>query len=367
MSNYNLETILNTIINADCVETMKKIADNSVDVIFADPPYNLQLGDALKRPDNTDVKGVYEEWDSFESIAEYDRYTKAWMSEARRILKEDGTIWVIGSYHNIFRVGYIMQDLEFWILNDIVWNKTNPMPNFKGTRFTNAHETLIWATKNPKAKYTFNYEAMKAMNDDVQMRSTWEIPLCTGKERLKNEETGEKLHPTQKPEALLYRVIMASSNVGDVILDPFFGTGTTGAVAKRLGRNFIGIEKDATYIRGARERLAAVEVSPESAALEYTCKRKLPRVPFGAVIERGLISPGDVLYDEKKKHKAVVRSDGTVKFGGETGSIHQMGAAAQDSTTCNGWAYWHYVDPKKHKLVCIDELRQIVRAEMFGE
>lgn len=250
MSNYNLETILNTIINADCVETMKKIADNSVDVIFADPPYNLQLGDALKRPDNTDVKGVYEEWDSFESIAEYDRYTKAWMSEARRILKEDGTIWVIGSYHNIFRVGYIMQDLGFWILNDIVWNKTNPMPNFKGTRFTNAHETLIWATKNPKAKYTFNYEAMKAMNDDVQMRSTWEIPLCTGKERLKNEETGEKLHPTQKPEALLYRVIMASSNVGDVILDPFFGTGTTGAVAKRLGRNFIGIEKDATYIRG---------------------------------------------------------------------------------------------------------------------
>ena len=205
------------------------------------------------------------------------------------------------------------------------------------------------------------------MNDDVQMRSTWEIPLCTGKERLKNEETGEKLHPTQKPEALLYRVIMASSNVGDVILDPFFGTGTTGAVAKRLGRNFIGIEKDATYIRGARERLAAVEVSPESAALEYTCKRKLPRVPFGAVIERGLISPGDVLYDEKKKHKAVVRSDGTVKFGGETGSIHQMGAAAQDSTTCNGWAYRHYVDPKKHKLVCIDELRQIVRAEMFGE
>ena len=202
MSNYNLETILNTIINADCVETMKKIADNSVDVIFADPPYNLQLGDALKRPDNTDVKGVYEEWDSFESIAEYDRYTKAWMSEARRILKEDGTIWVIGSYHNIFRVGYIMQDLGFWILNDIVWNKTNPMPNFKGTRFTNAHETLIWATKNPKAKYTFNYEAMKAMNDDVQMRSTWEIPLCTGKERLKNEETGEKLHPTQKPEAL---------------------------------------------------------------------------------------------------------------------------------------------------------------------
>ena len=320
MGNYNLETILDTVINADCVETMKKIADSSVDVIFADPPYNLQLGEALKRPDNSDVKGVYEEWDSFESIAAYDEYTKAWLKEARRILKDNGTIWVIGSYHNIFRVGYIMQDLGFWILNDIVWNKTNPMPNFKGTRFTNAHETLIWATKDPKAKYTFNYEAMKAMNDDVQMRSTWEIPLCTGRERLKDDETGGKLHPTQKPEALLYRVIMASSNVGDVILDPFFGTGTTGAVAKKLGRRFIGIEKDK-----------------------------------------------DVLYDEKKKHKAIVRSDGTVKFRGESGSIHQMGAAAQDSSTCNGWAYWHYEDKKRHRLICIDEFRQIIRAEMDGE
>lgn len=367
MSKENLSKILNTIINADCVETMKKIADNSIDVIFADPPYNLQLGDALKRPDNSDVKGVYEEWDSFESIAEYDKYTKAWMSEARRILKEDGTIWVIGSYHNIFRVGYIMQDLGFWILNDIIWNKTNPMPNFKGTRFTNAHETLIWATKNPKARYTFNYEAMKAMNDDVQMRSTWEIPLCTGKERLKNSETGEKLHPTQKPEALLYRVIMASTNVGDVVLDPFFGTGTTGAVAKRLGRNFIGIEKDKTYIKGALKRLDNITVSQEEAALEYNCKRKLPKVPFGAVLERGLISPGDVLYDEKKKNKAVVRSDGTIKFHSDTGSIHQMGAMAQNSSTCNGWAYWHFVDSKTKKLVCIDELRQLIRLEMHGE
>ena len=367
MSQENLSNILNTVINADCVETMKKIADNSIDVIFADPPYNLQLGDALKRPDNSDVKGVYEEWDSFESIAEYDKYTKAWMTEARRILKEDGTIWVIGSYHNIFRVGYIMQDLGFWILNDIIWNKTNPMPNFKGTRFTNAHETLIWATKNPKAKYTFNYEAMKAMNDDVQMRSTWEIPLCTGKERLKNSDTGEKLHPTQKPEALLYRVIMASTNVGDVVLDPFFGTGTTGAVAKRLGRNFIGIEKDKTYIKGALKRLENITVSQEEAALEYNCKRKLPKVPFGSVIERGLISPGDVLYDDKKKNKAVVRSDGTIKFRSDTGSIHQMGAMAQNSSTCNGWAYWHFVDSKTKKLVCIDELRQLIRLEMHGE
>ena len=363
MSTYHLDKILNTVINADCVETMKKIADNSIDVIFADPPYNLQLGEALKRPDNSDVKGVYEEWDSFESIAEYDKYTKAWMTEARRILKENGTIWVIGSYHNIFRVGYIMQDLGFWILNDIIWNKTNPMPNFKGTRFTNAHETLIWATKNPKAKYTFNYEAMKAMNDDVQMRSTWEIPLCTGSERLKNSVTGEKLHPTQKPEALLYRVIMASTNVGDVVLDPFFGTGTTGAVAKRLGRKFIGIEKDLTYIEGARARIKAVEETTDKAALEYTCKRKAPKVPFGAVLERGLIVPGDVLYDDKKKHKAIVRSDGTIRMKDDVGSIHQIGALAQKSATCNGWAYWHFVDEHK-KLVPIDVLREVIRAEM---
>ena len=363
MNTYNLDTILNTVINADCVETMKKIADNSVDVIFADPPYNLQLGDALRRPDNSDVKGVYEEWDSFESIAEYDRYTKAWMTEAKRILKENGTIWVIGSYHNIFRVGYIMQDLGFWILNDIIWNKTNPMPNFKGTRFTNAHETLIWATKTQKCKYTFNYEAMKAMNDDVQMRSTWEIPLCTGSERLKNDATGEKLHPTQKPEALLYRVIMSSTNVGDVILDPFFGTGTTGAVAKKLGRHFIGIEKDKTYVQGAKARIAAVKTSKEDAALEFSCKRKAPKVPFGAVIERGLIAPGDALYDDKKKVKAIVRSDGTIKLKNEVGSIHQIGASAQHSVTCNGWVYWHYLDDK-NKLVPIDTLREIIRAEM---
>ena len=367
MSQYNLSKILNTVINADCVETMRKIEDCSIDVIFADPPYNLQLGDQLKRPDNTEVKGVYEEWDSFESIAEYDRYTKEWMVEARRILKDDGTIWVIGSYHNIFRVGYIMQDLGFWILNDIIWNKTNPMPNFKGTRFTNAHETLIWATKNPKARYTFNYEAMKAMNDDVQMRSTWEIPLCTGKERLKNDETGEKLHPTQKPEALLYRVIMSSTNVGDVVLDPFFGTGTTGAVAKKLGRNFIGIERDKTYIKGAKARIAKIKEDVDSVGLEYTCKRKLPKVPFGSVLERGLISPGDMLYDSNKKVKAVVRSDGTIKFKNENGSIHQMGALAQNSSTCNGWAYWHYIDKKTKRLTCIDELRQLIRVEMYGE
>jgi modification methylase len=355
---------LNTVINDDCIKVMNAMEKNSVDLIFADPPYNLQLGENLLRPDNTNVAGVYEAWDSFESIAAYDAYTKKWLAAARRVLKDDGSIWVIGSYHNLFRVGYILQDMGFWILNDIVWDKVNPMPNFKGTRFTNAHETLIWAVKNPKARYTFNYEAMKALNEDTQMRSTWEIPLCTGKERLKGSD-GNKLHPTQKPEALLYRVIMASSNVGDIVLDPFFGTGTTGAVAKKLGRSYIGIEKDATYVAGAKERLASIEGAVNDAALAFSCKRKQPRVPFGTVVERGLLEPGTMLYDASKKHHAMIRSDGTIKNETSEGSIHQVGAAAQNMSACNGWVYWYFEDKDKH-LVCIDTLREKVRGELFG-
>lgn len=358
------KSIINTIINDDSIKIMNAIEENSVDLIFADPPYNLQLGDRLTRPDNTNVSGVYEEWDSFESLAAYDVYTREWLTAAKRVLKDDGSIWVIGSYHNIFRVGSILQDLGFWILNDIIWNKVNPMPNFKGTRFTNAHETLIWAVKNPKAKYTFNYEAMKALNEDTQMRSTWEIPLCTGKERLKGED-GNKLHPTQKPEALLYRVIMASSKVGDVVLDPFFGTGTTGAVAKRLGRNFIGIEKDKAYVAGAQKRIDEVAPIEAEGALEYSCKRKQPRIPFGTVVERGLLTPGTVLYDSARKHKAVIRSDGTIKGEDVEGSIHQVGASAQNTAACNGWVYWYYEDDN-HELICIDELRRAVRDEIYG-
>lgn len=358
-----IKEVKDKIINADCIETMNSLPENSVDVIFADPPYNMQLGDTLLRPDNTVVNGVNEEWDSFESLAVYDEYTKKWLAAAKRVLKDDGCIWVIGSYHNIFRVGYILQNLGFWILNDVVWNKTNPMPNFKGTRFTNAHETMIWAIKNPKAKYTFNYEAMKALNDDTQMRSIWEIPICTGKERLKNDE-GEKLHPTQKPEALLYRVLLASTKVGDVVLDPFFGTGTTGAVAKKMGRHFIGIEKDAQYVEGAERRIAAVE--PLSAdAVEYTVKKKMPRIPFGAVLERGMLHPGDVLSDLQGKNFATIRADGSVKSQKTEGSIHQVGAAAQNAAACNGWEYWYYRDKKKG-LVCIDELRQQLRNEIYG-
>lgn len=358
-----IKEILNTVINADSIATMNQMEENSVDVIFADPPYNMQLGDMLMRPDNSIVNGVTEEWDSFESLAAYDEYTKLWLSAARRVLKEDGSIWVIGSYHNIFRVGYILQNLGFWILNDVVWNKTNPMPNFKGTRFTNAHETLIWAVKNPKARYTFNYEAMKALNDDTQMRSTWEIPICTGKERLKNSN-GEKLHPTQKPEALLYRVLLASSKLGDVVLDPFFGTGTTGAVAKKMGRNFIGIERDADYVAGARARIAQVEPMSDC-ALEYTVKKKVQRIPFGSLLERGLLQPGDVLSDASGKHFATIRADGSVKGENTEGSIHQVGAAAQNAAACNGWEYWHYKDKGKG-LVCIDTLREQVRTEMYG-
>ena len=356
--------ILNTIINADCIKTMNEMQEGSVDVIFADPPYNMQLGDMLLRPDNSVVNGVSEEWDSFESLNAYDEYTKQWLSAARRVLKDDGTIWVIGSYHNIFRVGYILQNLGFWILNDVVWSKTNPMPNFKGTRFTNAHETMIWAVKNPKAKYTFNYEAMKALNDDTQMRSIWEIPICTGKERLKNE-TGEKLHPTQKPESLLYRVLLASTKVGDVVLDPFFGTGTTGAVAKKMGRNFIGIERDKEYIKGAQKRIDAICVA-EGTALEYTVKKKQPRIPFGSVIERGFLSAGDKLWDASGKHFAIIRADGSVKGENLEGSIHQVGAAAQNAAACNGWEYWFFKDKNKN-LVCIDDLRKQIRTEMYGE
>ena len=360
-----VKTILNTIINDDCVKAMNEMEENSVDVIFADPPYNLQLGEALTRPDNSSVNGVYEEWDSFSSLKEYDTYTRNWMQAARRVLKENGTIWVIGSYHNIFRVGYILQDLGFWILNDIIWNKTNPMPNFKGTRFTNAHETLIWAAKSPKSKYTFNYEAMKAMNEDIQMRSDWQIPLCTGKERLKGEDGG-KLHPTQKPEALLYRVLMSSSNVGDVVLDPFFGTGTTGAVAKKIGRNFIGIERDKTYIEGAQKRIDETVRVRNGACLGYTTKKRQPRVPFGSIVECGLLKAGDKLYDAKGDVSALIRSDGTLVSTFVNGSIHQMGAAAQNAAACNGWTYWHYMD-EKHQLVMIDELRKIVRDELFPE
>lgn len=352
----------NQILKGDCVAALEKLPSQSIDVIFADPPYNLQLEGALHRPDQSLVDAVDDAWDQFDSFAAYDAFTRAWLLACRRVLKPNGTIWVIGSYHNIFRVGTALQDLGFWMLNDIIWRKTNPMPNFRGRRFQNAHETLIWASRDQKAKkYTFNYEAMKAANDDVQMRSDWLFPICNGIERLK-DDSGHKVHPTQKPEALLARIIMSSSKPGDIILDPFFGSGTTGAVAKRLGRDFVGIEREQSYIDAALTRITAVEPlkKPELAILSG--KRAEPRVAFISLVEAGLIKPGAVLYDRKKENSAIVRADGTIVVGGEAGSIHMMGRKVQGLESCNGWTFWHYEIDGKLKL--IDELRGVIREQM---
>ncbi|CAD7026411.1 site-specific DNA-methyltransferase [Pseudorhizobium endolithicum] len=352
-------TWLNTIIKGDCVAALEALPDHSVDAIFADPPYNLQLGGTLHRPDQSLVDAVDDEWDQFASFQAYDAFTRAWLLACRRVLKPNGTIWVIGSYHNIFRVGAMLQDLNFWLLNDIVWRKTNPMPNFKGRRFQNAHETMIWASRDAKAKsYTFNYDALKASNDDVQMRSDWLFPICSGGERLKGED-GKKVHPTQKPEALLARVIMASTRPGDVILDPFFGTGTTGAVAKRLGRNFVGIEREQDYIEAASARIAAVEPLGKAELTVMTGKKAEPRVAFNTLVESGLVKPGQVLTDAKRRWSAIIRADGTLAAGGEAGSIHRLGAKVQGLDACNGWTFWHYEDGKALKP--IDELRAVVR------
>jgi len=357
-----LQTIpLNQILQGDCIELMNSLPEKSVDLIFADPPYNLQLGGDLHRPNNTKVDACDDHWDQFDSFRAYDEFSRAWLKAARRILKDDGTIWVIGSYHNIFRVGATLQDLGYWMLNDVIWRKTNPMPNFRGRRFTNAHETLIWCSKSEKAKYNFNYEAMKAFNDDIQMRSDWLLPICNGGERLKNDE-GNKAHPTQKPESLLYRVIMASSKPGDVILDPFFGTGTTGAVAKKLGRNFIGLERETDYIKVAEKRIKSIKGEVDTSLLTTPAKRQAPRVPFGTLLERGLLQPGTTLTDAKGRHQAKVRADGTLSAADFRGSIHQVGARVQNAQACNGWTFWHM--EQAGNRVCIDTLREQVRAEM---
>ncbi|SDI64423.1 site-specific DNA-methyltransferase [Aliiruegeria lutimaris] len=351
---------LNTIISGDCIAEMKKLPDDSIDLIFADPPYNLQLKGTLHRPDNSLVDAVDDEWDSFSSFGAYDRFTEQWLAEARRLLKPNGAIWVIGSYHNIFRVGAKLQDAGFWILNDVVWRKSNPMPNFRGKRLTNAHETMIWAGKSEASKYTFNYEALKALNEGVQMRSDWVLPICNGGERLK-DANGDKAHPTQKPESLLHRVLIGSSNPGDVVLDPFFGTGTTGAVAKMLGRDFIGIEREAAYRKVAEARIANVRRLDSDALKVTTSKRAEPRVPFGQLVERGMLRPGEMLTSPNGK-AAKVRADGTLISKDTKGSIHQVGAALEGAPSCNGWTYWHF--KRDGKPVPIDVLRQQIRAEM---
>ena len=349
------ELPLDSILQGDCVEMMRSLPAASVDMIFADPPYNLQLGGDLLRPDGSQVDAVDDDWDKFDSLATYDRFTHGWLKEAKRILKPGGSIWVIGSYHNIFRVGTALQDQGYWILNDVVWRKANPMPNFKGTRFTNAHETLIWASMGEKARYTFNYRAMKTLNDELQMRSDWLIPICGGQERLK--KGGTKVHPTQKPEALLYRILLACSNPGDVILDPFFGTGTTGAVAKRLGRHYIGIEREDDYIAAAKERIEMALPLDESAVKTMMAPQAATRVAFGTLVEGGLIAPGTVLTDAKRRWKAKVRVDGSLDCEGQpAGSIHKVGASLQGAPSCNGWTFWHVDNGKELRV--IDAVRQ---------
>jgi modification methylase len=353
---------LDEIIAGDCREAMARLPPECVDLVFADPPYNLQLESSLTRPDQSLVDGVDDDWDKFASFSDYDNFTRAWLTGVRRVMKQDATIFVIGSYHNIFRAGSILQDLGFWILNDIIWRKANPMPNFRGRRFTNAHETVIWAAKSAGAKnYTFNYELLKAGNEDCQVRSDWFLPICTGAERLK-ESSGRKVHPTQKPEALLSRILLAATNKGDVVLDPFFGSGTTGAVAKRLGRFFIGIEREASYASAAKARIAGVKPLPPGAIAAVANQRSEPRIPFVAIVEAGLLRPAEILVDERKRHAAMVRADGTVSIGAVTGSIHKIGALAQGLPACNGWTFWQFERDGRYQP--IDALRSLVRASL---
>ncbi|WP_424811444.1 site-specific DNA-methyltransferase [Roseococcus sp. YIM B11640] len=337
-----LDVPLDKILVGDCIETLRALPPASVHAVFADPPYNLQLRGNLHRPDHSLVDAVDDEWDRFADFATYDAFTREWLTECRRVLRKDGTLWLIGSYHNIFRLGTALQDLGFWILNDVIWRKANPMPNFRGRRFTNAHETLIWAARGQEAKYRFNYAQMKALNDDLQMRSDWFIPLCTGNERLR-DEAGNKVHPTQKPEALLHRVLLSCTQRGDVVLDPFLGSGTTAAVAKRLGRRFIGIERDPTYAAAARRRLETIEPVSDEVASATPIKREQPRVPFGSLVERGMVAAGATLSDRHRRWAATVMADGSLTCGSARGSIHAVGAAVQEAPSCNGWTFWHLV------------------------
>jgi modification methylase len=351
----------NRILIGDCLGELAKLPSASIDLVFADPPYNLQLAGDLLRPNNTKVDGVDQDWDRFTSFEHYDSFTRAWLAECKRVLKPNGAIWVIGSYHNIFRLGVALQDLGFWLQNDVIWRKVNPMPNFRGKRFTNAHETLIWAGRDPQSRVTFNYEAVKAGNDDIQMRSDWLFPICSGPERLK-DGAGKKAHPTQKPEALLHRILVATTNPGDVVLDPFFGTGTTGAVAKRLGRRFIGIEREKAYAAAAQERIDRVKPLKPADLETLRSKRLEPRVPFGTIVELGILDPGATLTDEKGKFRAEVRADGTLAIADRQGSIHRLGAEVQGKAACNGWTFWHFETDGRRKP--IDVLRDEARKQL---
>ena len=344
----------NKIINGDCLVELKKIPDRTFDLVFADPPYNLQLKNKLTRPDSSEVNAVNDKWDQFESFKKYDEFTISWLKECKRILKKNGALWVIGSYHNIFRLGTTIQNLGFWILNDVIWNKNNPMPNFRGTRFTNAHETLIWSSKDKKSKYTFNYQSLKCLNDDLQMRSNWNLPICSGGERLK--KNGKKVHSTQKPESLLHRILLASSNRGDYILDPFLGSGTTAVVAKKLGRVCFGIEKENKYFNAAKQRLNKTIPIEDNYLDTLQNNRSKPRIPFGSLVELGIVKPGMDIFDQKRKINAKIMADGSIKYQKSEGSIHKIAAKILGAESCNGWTYWHY--NMNGSIVPIDNLRQ---------
>tara|TARA_B100000941_G_scaffold216481_1_gene159433 strand:+ start:11 stop:1084 length:1074 start_codon:yes stop_codon:yes gene_type:complete len=349
-----MSKFFNRIVNGDCLKEIKKIPNKSFDLVFADPPYNMQIGERLTRPDESKVNGVNDKWDQFNSFKHYDKFSLAWLSECRRILKDNGSIWVIGSYHNIFRLGYHMQNLDYWLLNDVIWRKNNPMPNFRGTRFTNAHETLIWASKNKKSKYTFNYQSLKCLNDDLQMRSDWTLPICNGKERLK--KNGKKIHSTQKPEALMHRIILATTKKGDKIFDPFLGTGTTAVVAKKLGRKYFGIEKDKKYFEATIERIKRTKAIEENYLDTIENNKSKQRVPFGSLVELGILKPGTTLFDLKKKINAKIMADGSIKYKDSEGSIHKVAAKIMGAENYNGWTYWHC--NINGSIVAIDSLRQ---------
>ncbi len=353
------QTLKNKVINGDCLKELKKIPDRTFDLVFADPPYNMQIGGKLTRPDSSKVNGVNDKWDQFNNFKHYDNFCKTWLTECKRILNDNGSIWVIGTYHNIFRLGYHLQNLGYWLLNDVIWRKNNPMPNFRGTRFTNAHETLIWASKNKKSKYTFNYQSLKCLNDDLQMRSDWTLPICNGKERLKRN--GKKIHSTQKPEALLHRIILATTNKGDTVFDPFLGTGTTAVVSKKLGRNYCGIEKDKKYFFEAKERINKTKKIVDEYLDTIENNRSKTRIPFGSLVEIGIIKPGTSLFDPKKKINAKIMADGSIKYKDAEGSIHKIAAKIMGTESYNGWTYWHY--KLNGSIVLIDNLRQKFIAE----
>jgi len=349
-----MTNLLNKIVNNDSLKILKTIPSKTFDLVFADPPYNLQIGKKLRRPDDSKVNGVSDKWDHFESFNDYDNFCKQWLKECKRVLKDNGSIWVIGTYHNIFRLGYHIQNIGFWILNDVIWKKNNPMPNFKGTRFTNAHETLIWASKNKKSKYTFNYQSLKCLNDDLQMRSDWTLPICNGSERIK--KNGKKVHSTQKPESLLHRILLASTNKNDFIFDPFLGTGTTAAVAKKLCRNYFGIEKEKKYFNTAKQRLEKT-IKIEDHYLDTVKNNKSkPRIPFGSLVELGIVKPGMNIFDDKRKVNAKIMADGSIKYQNLEGSIHKIAAKIMGSESCNGWTFWHYNN--EGSILPIDNLRQ---------